>query len=141
MLPIRMVNWQLMTGKFRFTASTPGEEEGITRTGHLKIFPMIFCLTGVLQAMKHLDNFDLINMNGRVYDPWVSRFLSPDPFVQSPTYSQSYNRYAYAFNNPLKFVDLSGYSNRPPVDYRGRNGSQGFRGEPFGIGSRRCSHF
>ena len=61
---------------------------------------------------EHLKEFDLINMNGRVYDPWVSRFLSPDPFVQSPANSQSYNRYAYAFNNPLKFVDLSGYSNK-----------------------------
>jgi len=30
---------------------------------------------------EHLDNFDLINMNGRVYDPWLGRFLSPDPFV------------------------------------------------------------
>jgi len=57
---------------------------------------------------KHLDNFDLINMNGRVYDPWLGRFLSPDPFVQAPTYSQNFNRYSYALNNPLKYTDPSG---------------------------------
>ncbi|HQO86875.1 MAG TPA: hypothetical protein PKX84_04415, partial [Bacteroidia bacterium] len=39
----------------------------------------------------------------------VGRFLSPDPFVQMPNYSQSYNRYSYAFNNPLRFSDPSGF--------------------------------
>ncbi len=58
---------------------------------------------------QHIDAFNLINMNGRVYDPFVARFLSPDPFVQAPTYSQSYNRYTYAFNNPLKYTDPGGY--------------------------------
>jgi len=28
---------------------------------------------------EHLLEFDLINMNGRVYDPKLARFLSPDP--------------------------------------------------------------
>jgi len=59
---------------------------------------------------EHLDIFGLINMNGRVYDPWLGRFLSPDPFVQSPGYSQSYNRYSYCLNNPLKYTDPSGYT-------------------------------
>jgi RHS repeat-associated protein len=58
---------------------------------------------------EHLDVFSLINMNGRVYDPWLGRFLSPDPIVQSPGYSQSYNRYSYCFNNPLKYCDPSGF--------------------------------
>ncbi|RLD69094.1 MAG: hypothetical protein DRI87_09925, partial [Bacteroidetes bacterium] len=57
---------------------------------------------------EHLDNFDLINMNGRVYDPWLGRFLSPDNFVQSATYSQNFNRYSYALNNPLKYTDPDG---------------------------------
>ena len=57
---------------------------------------------------EHLDNFDLINMNGRVYDPWLGRFLSPDNYVQSATYSQNFNRYSYALNNPLKYTDPSG---------------------------------
>jgi hypothetical protein len=33
----------------------------------------------------------------------------PDPFTQAPEYTQSYNRYSYAFNNPLLFTDPSGF--------------------------------
>ncbi len=57
---------------------------------------------------EHLDNFDLINMNGRMYDPWLGRFLSPDNYVQAPTYSQNFNRYSYVMNNPLKYTDPDG---------------------------------
>jgi hypothetical protein len=49
-------------------------------------------------------------MNGRIYDPTLGRFLQADPFIQAPTNSQSYNRYAYVFNNPLSYTDPSGYS-------------------------------
>ena len=55
-----------------------------------------------------LRPFGLINMNGRVYDPLTSRFLSPDNYVQDPSNPQNYNRYAYALNNPLKYTDPSG---------------------------------
>ncbi len=57
---------------------------------------------------EHLDEFSLINMNGRMYDPMVGRFLSPDPYVQDPEYSQSFNRYSYCLNNPLMYTDPSG---------------------------------
>ena len=57
---------------------------------------------------EHLDEFKLINMNGRMYDPLLARFLSPDPFVQMPDFSQSFNRYAYCVNNPLVYMDPSG---------------------------------
>ena len=49
-----------------------------------------------------------INMGGRLYDPTTSRFLSPDDYVQLPGNSQSYNRYSYCLNNPLKYVDSDG---------------------------------
>ena len=48
-------------------------------------------------------------MNGRVYDPELGRFLSADPHIQNPYSSQSYNRYSYVQNNPLKYTDPSGY--------------------------------
>jgi hypothetical protein len=48
-------------------------------------------------------------MNGRVQDPVLGRFLSPDPIVQAPYYSQSLNRYSYVWNNPLSFADPSGF--------------------------------
>ena len=57
---------------------------------------------------EHLDGFQLINMNGRMYDPVVSRMLAPDNFVQTPDFSQNFNRYSYALNNPLMFTDPSG---------------------------------
>ncbi|NJK98742.1 MAG: hypothetical protein HC905_30910, partial [Bacteroidales bacterium] len=57
---------------------------------------------------EHLDKFLLINMNGRVYDPVLGAFLSPDPYIQAPTNTQNYNRYAYALNNPLIYTDPSG---------------------------------
>ena len=72
-------------------------------------YPTTYLFVRGFTGHEHLDNFDLINMNGRVYDSWLGRFLSPDPFVQAPTYSQNYNRYSYALNNPLKYIDPSGY--------------------------------
>ena len=57
---------------------------------------------------EHLPWFNLINMNGRLYDPVVGRFLSPDNFVQDADNTQNYNRYAYCINNPLKYNDPSG---------------------------------
>ena len=59
---------------------------------------------------EHLDSVGLIHMNGRVYDPVLGRFLSADPLIQAPHNTQSYNRYSYVFNNPLSFVDPSGYA-------------------------------
>lgn len=55
-----------------------------------------------------LPEFGLINMNGRLYNPLLGRFLSPDNFVQLPDFSQSFNRYSYCLNNPLKYTDPSG---------------------------------
>jgi len=57
---------------------------------------------------EHLPYFGLINMNARLYDPALGRFLSPDPYVQAPDFTQSFNRYSYCMNNPLKFTDPDG---------------------------------
>ena len=59
---------------------------------------------------EHLDEMGVIHMNGRVYDPLIGRFMSADPFIQSPDNLQSYNRYSYVLNNPLCYTDPSGYS-------------------------------
>lgn len=57
---------------------------------------------------EHLAQFGLINMNNRMYDPVVGRMLATDNYVQSPFLTQSYNRYSYCLNNPLKFTDPTG---------------------------------
>jgi RHS repeat-associated protein len=53
----------------------------------------------------------LVNMNGRVYSPSGSMFMSADPFIQDPTNTLSYNRYSYVEYNPLTNIDPSGYFN------------------------------
>ncbi|MCM1490670.1 MAG: RHS repeat-associated core domain-containing protein [Muribaculum sp.] len=57
---------------------------------------------------EHLPWFGLINMNARLYDPLTGRFLSPDPNVQTPFWFQNLNRYTYAMNNPLCYIDEDG---------------------------------
>ena len=57
---------------------------------------------------EHLDALGLINMNGRVYDPLLGMFLSPDPYVQAPGNWLNYNRYGYCYGNPLLYTDPNG---------------------------------
>jgi RHS repeat-associated protein len=58
---------------------------------------------------EHLDTVGLIHMNGRVQDPVLGRFISADPFIQAPYFTQSHNRYSYVWNNPTSLVDPSGF--------------------------------
>ncbi len=60
-----------------------------------------------------LDQLNLVHLNGRVYDPLLGRFISADPEIQDPTHSQSYNRYAYVWNNPTNNTDPSGFVKDP----------------------------
>ena len=57
---------------------------------------------------EYLPWFGLVNMNARLYDPVLGRFLSPDPYVQMLDFTQNFNRYSYCLNNPLKYVDKDG---------------------------------
>ena len=76
-----------------------------TRTGANTTRPMF---DRGFTGHEHLYDFGLINMNGRMYDPVMSSFLSVDNYVQSPENSQNFNRYAYCLNNPLKYTDPDG---------------------------------
>ena len=57
---------------------------------------------------EHLLGVGLINMNARLYDPKLRRFLQTDNEAQDPSKAQDYNRYGYCLNNPLKYSDPSG---------------------------------
>jgi RHS repeat-associated protein len=57
---------------------------------------------------EHYPQFKIINMNGRLYDPVIGRFFSPDKYVANSSFTQDYNRYNYARNNPLAYTDPSG---------------------------------
>lgn len=50
----------------------------------------------------------LVNLNARIYDPTLGRFLSPDSVTQDLYNLQVLNRYSYCGNNPLSFTDPSG---------------------------------
>jgi RHS repeat-associated protein len=60
------------------------------------------------EGHEMLNDFALINMNGRVYDPVIGQFLSPDPVLQDEDNPLNYNKYIFVFNNPLKYVDPTG---------------------------------
>ncbi len=57
---------------------------------------------------EHIDEFSLINMNARLYDPVIGRMLSPDNVLANPYSTQDYNKYSYASNNPMCYVDPDG---------------------------------
>jgi RHS repeat-associated protein len=65
---------------------------------------------------------DLDYMHARFCSPVTGRFLSFDPGGQGPRVPQSWNRYAYVLNNPLKWVDPYGLE---PCGEGGRFDCQG----------------
>jgi RHS repeat-associated protein len=57
----------------------------------------------------YTSDFGLMYYNARWYDPALGRFAQADPMVQNPYYSTSYDRYSYVYNNPVKYIDPTGY--------------------------------
>ena len=59
-------------------------------------------------GQEMLDGLCLVNLNARVYDPALGRFMSADPVVGDVTVPQELNRYSYVLNDPLSLTDASG---------------------------------
>ena len=87
--------WGRLRNPATQAAYTPGSE------------PVLFLARGYT-GHEHHYWFGLINMNARLYDPALGRFLSPDPYVQMPDFTQNFNRYSYCLNNPLVYIDQDG---------------------------------
>jgi len=64
---------------------------------HHKGQPTLYADRG-FTGHEYLPTFNIYNMNGRLYDPLVGRFLSPDNVIQNPASTQNYNRYTYCLN-------------------------------------------
>lgn len=63
------------------------------------------------------DAFEnLVNMKGRLYDPVLGRFLHPDPVNSDPLSTQRFNGYSYVLNNPLRYIDPTGFQERSLAD-------------------------
>lgn len=87
----RSSNWQSIPTTADYSAFASTTRKGFT--GH-----------------EMLDAVSLVHMDGRVYDPYLGRFLSTDTVVQSLGVTQSVNPYSYAWNDPLKYIDPQGHS-------------------------------
>lgn len=57
---------------------------------------------------EELDAVCFVNLNARIYDPSIGKFLSADPVVGNIYLPNAFNRYAYVLNNPLSFTDTTG---------------------------------
>jgi len=55
------------------------------------------------------QSMGLNHLNGRVQDAITGRFLSPDPNILDATNAQGFNRFSYVVNNPLSYIDPSGF--------------------------------
>ncbi len=54
------------------------------------------------------DRTGLYHARARYFSPQLGRFLSKDPITGKDSDAQSLNRYVYALNNALRFIDPSG---------------------------------
>ncbi|HEX3810303.1 MAG TPA: FG-GAP-like repeat-containing protein [Rhizomicrobium sp.] len=59
-------------------------------------------------SQEMMDSLCLINMNARIYDPTIGRFMSADTVIPNPMNGQSFNRYSYVNNNPMNLIDPTG---------------------------------
>lgn len=50
-----------------------------------------------------------VNLNARLYDPAIGKFMAADSVIPNAEDGQSYNRYAYVTNNPLSYTDITGH--------------------------------
>ncbi|HUN24184.1 MAG TPA: RHS repeat-associated core domain-containing protein [Anaerolineales bacterium] len=47
--------------------------------------------------------------NARWYDPVLGRFAQADTIVPNPVDAKAFDRYAYVYNNPVRYNDPSGH--------------------------------
>jgi RHS repeat-associated protein len=81
---------------------------GVEQGGSAKFDQVPYGFTG----QEHDTDLGLINMHGRVYDPVLGEFLTPDPTMPNPS-GHGLNAFAYVENQPLDMVDPTGFNPDP----------------------------
>ena len=99
-------------------ARTDGSGKVISRTRYEAYGHVASGATPTIGFTGHVNDADtgLTYMQQRYYDPVAGRFLSIDPVTTDANNGKSFNRYAYANNNPYRFIDPDG---RFPVEKDG----------------------
>jgi len=77
-----------------------GEVRWVTGT-----LPTDFTYTG----QRGDDGLGLMDYHARWYNPYLNRWIQPDIIIPDPANPQSLNRFAYVYNNALRYTDPSGH--------------------------------
>jgi RHS repeat-associated protein len=93
-------------------------------------------------GVRNDEEFGLVYMNARYYDPKIGKFISADTIT--PGGPQGLNRYAYNFNDPVNYIDPSGHAPCIDIDSfdrveRSRRVDHNFSGGGCSGWSARCS--
>ena len=59
----------------------------------------------------------LMDYKARFYSPYLNRWLQPDTIVPNPGNPQHLNRFSYAGNSPVVYIDPTGHKNTPTNCY------------------------
>ena len=91
----RKADWTAALPAAEVAALASGQDAGRARNG----------FTG----HETLDRTGFVHMGGRLYDPRLGRFPSPDPIVSEPFSGQGWNLYSYVGNSPTSRTDPTGH--------------------------------
>jgi RHS repeat-associated protein len=68
-------------------------------------------------GQREITGLGIYHYQARFYSPKLGRFLSADTIVPGYANPQSFNRYSYVINNPLRYTDPTGH--KPCEEYQG----------------------
>ena len=81
-------------------------------------------------GQREMAGLGIYHFNARFYSPKLGRFLSPDTIVPGYANPQSWNRFSYVANNPLRYTDPTGHRCAPEDDCQGGENVHTYLREP-----------